>query len=135
MAAFVYTDAALTINGVDLSTKVKSVTLTIDVAAIDATAMGGAGYVTNVGGLKSGSLAVTFNDDLAASSTDVTIFPLLGTVVAFTLKSLSSANAATNPQYSGSVLISGTSIGGGVGELAAKSVTWPTSGAISRATA
>lgn len=134
MAAFVYTDASLTVNGVDLSTKVKSVTLTIDVAAIDATAMGGGGYVANVGGLKSGSLAVTFNDDLAASSVDVTIFPLLGTSVAFTLKSLSTATAATNPQYSGNVLVTGTSIGGGVGELAAKSVTWPTTGAVTRAT-
>lgn len=134
MAAFVYTDADFTLNGVNLSTKVKSVTLTIDVAAIDATAMGGSGYVANVGGLKSGTVAVTFNDDLAASSVDVTLQPLLGQSVAFTLKALSSATAATNPQYSGNVLVTGTSIGGGVGELAAKSVSWPTTGAITRAT-
>ena len=41
---------------------------------------------------------------------------------------------ATNPNYTGSVLISGHSVGGSHGEVASKSLTFPTSGAVSRAT-
>ena len=134
MAVFVYTDAYLSINGQNVSDHVKSVTATIDVAVQDATAMGTSGFVSNLGGLKSGSLAITFNDDFAASNVDSIIWPLLGTVVAFELRPTSSAVGTGNPKLTGNVLVSGTSVGGGVGELAAKSVTWPTSGSVSRAT-
>lgn len=134
MAVFAYTDAYLVVNSVNLSDHVKSVTLTVDVAQLDTTAMGDT-WTEQIGGLKSGSIAVTFNDDMAASNVDATIWPALGTVVTFELRPTSSAVGATNPKWTGSVLISGTSVGGGVGELAAKSVTWPTSGTVTRATA
>jgi hypothetical protein len=43
--------------------------------------------------------------------------------------------STTNPKWTGSVQISQLAAGGAVGELAAKSVSWPTSGTITRATA
>jgi hypothetical protein len=134
MAVFVYTDAYLTLNGVELSTKVKTVTLTIDVATQDGTAMGGSGWTTNVPGLKSGSLAITFNDDFASSNVDATIAAALGTSVAFELRPTSSAVGSGNPKWTGNVIINQNVIGGGIGELAAKSVTFPTTGAVTRAT-
>lgn len=133
MATLAYTDAYLVINSVNLSSFVKSVSLTIDGAQLDDTAMGDTS-VSLIGGLKSGTLAVTFNDDFAASSTDVTLWPLLNTVTTFELRPTSGSVSATNPKWSGSVLISQLSVGGGVGELAQKSVSWPTSGTVTRAT-
>lgn len=134
MAVLAFTDCYVSINATNLSDHVKSVSLTVDVAQLDSTAMGDT-YTEMIGGLKSGSLAITFNDDFAASNVDATIWPLLGTAVAFEIRPTSSAVGATNPKWTGSVLISGTSVGGGVGELAAKSVTWPTTGTVTRATA
>ena len=48
---------------------------------------------------------------------------------------LDAAVSATNPSYTFSVLVSEwTPLNGGVGELATASVTWPISGAITKAT-
>jgi hypothetical protein len=133
VAVFAYTDAYLVLNSVNLSDHIKSVALTIDVAQLDSTAMGDT-YTEMIGGLKSGSLAITFNDDFASGSVDATIAAALGTVVTFELRPTSAAVGATNPKWTGSVLVAGNSIGGGVGELGAKSVTFPTSGTVTRAT-
>lgn len=133
MATFAYTDASVTINSVDLSDHVKSVALTLDVAALDDTAMGDS-WVSNIAGLKSGTVAITFNDDFAESEVDATLWAAFGTVVPIALRPTSSAKSATNPEYSGSVLINQLTVGGDIGALAAKTVTWPTSGTVSRAT-
>jgi hypothetical protein len=134
MAVFTYTDAYLSLAGTNVSDHVKSVSLTIDVATQDATAMGGGGWVSNVSGVKSGSLAITFNDDFAASNVDAIVAAALGTSVAFELRPTSSAVGTGNPKWTGNVLVTQNIIGGGVGELAAKSVTYPTTGAVTRAT-
>jgi aryl-alcohol dehydrogenase-like predicted oxidoreductase len=60
----------------------------------------------------------------------------LGTSVAFTVKSTSAATGANNAIYSGSVLITEWNpINASVGDLAQVSVTWPATGAVSRAVA
>jgi hypothetical protein len=133
MAVMALTNEYLSINATVMSSWVKSATLTVDVAALDSTAMGDA-WTDNIGGLKSGTLAVTFNDDLAAGAVDVTLWPLLGTVVPFEVRLDAGAASATNPKYTGSVLINQHMIGGSVGDLAGKTFSFPTSGAITRAT-
>jgi hypothetical protein len=58
----------------------------------------------------------------------------IGTSVAFTVKPTSGATGAGNPVYSGSVLITEWNpINASVGDLAQVSVTWPVTGAVSRA--
>lgn len=133
MAVFALTNEYLALNSTNLSDHVKSCVLTVDVAQLDSTAMGDS-WVEVIGGLKSGSLAITFNDDYAASNVDVTLWPLLGTVVTFEVRPDAGAVSATNPKYTGSVLISQHALGGSVGDLAAKSVTYQTSGTVTRAT-
>lgn len=134
MAIFVYVDAAITINSVDLSDHISKATLKIDVDDKESTAFGSI-WKTRLGGLKDGSIALEFNSDFAASKIDATIWPLIGTVTAITIKATLGANSTTNPQYSGNVLVKEYSpLDGSVGDLAKNSVTWPTSGAISRAT-
>jgi hypothetical protein len=134
MAVFVLTDANVVINSVVLSTYVKKVTLKIDAAAQDITAMGGNGYKASIGGLKSWSVDVEFNQDFAASAIDATLWPLIGTVVPVRVKALSTANSTTNPEYSGNVFMKTYQpIQGAVGATAMTTVTFDGAGALSRA--
>jgi len=135
MAAFTLKDPAFTLNGTDLKQWVTSVTLKTSVDAVETTASGAAGK-TRIGGLPDFSLEVEFNQDFAGAAVDATIWPLVGTVVPFTLKPTSAATSATNPQYSGSVLIAEyTPLDGKIGDLASVKVSWPGSGFVTRATA
>lgn len=134
MATFVLTDADVTVNSVNLSDWVTSVTISVEVDDQEDTAMGDT-YRSRVGGLKDWTLDLDFNADFAASAVDQTIWSLLGTSVAVTVKPTSGATAATNPQFSGNVLVTEYSpVDGGVGDLATTSVSWPGNGALSRAT-
>jgi hypothetical protein len=134
MATFVFTDASVTINSVDLSDHVRSVTLDITAEEQDDTAMG-ATFRSRKGGLKDGSISLEFNSDFAAAEIDATLFPILATTVAFVVKPTSSAVSSTNPSYSGNCLVTQhVPVGNAVGDLATTSVTWPTSGTITRAT-
>ena len=95
----------------------------------------GATFRSRKGGLKDGSISLEFNSDFAASEIDATLFPILATTVAFVVKPTSSAVSATNPSYSGNCLVTQhVPVGNAVGDLATTSVTWPTSGTITRAT-
>jgi len=136
MAAFALLSEQLTINSVDYTalSMVKSATLTLDAAQLDPTAMGDS-WTEVLGGLKSGSLSVTFNDDYAASSIDQLLFPLFGTVTTFLVRPTTAVVGATNPNYTGSIFIAQHVLGGQIGDLASKSLTFPTSGAVLRAVA
>jgi len=135
MATFVLTDATLVVNSVNLSDHVRSMTLSTSAAVVDDTNMGDT-WEVKLGGRKSATLTVEFSQDFAAANVDATLFAALGTVVTWTGKPTSAATSATNPQYSGSVLVSEYQpIDGSHGDLATTSVTWPCSGAVSRATA
>jgi hypothetical protein len=133
MAVFAFTDGFLLLNAANLSDHCKNLVLAIDADALDSTGMG-ATYKSFLGGLKSGQLTIEFMDDFAASSVDVTLFPLLGTVTTFEIRPTSGARSVTNPAYTGSVLIAKHGIGGQLGALAPLSVTYPTSGTVLRQT-
>ena len=132
MAVFALTSTVTSINSVDYSDHLKSAVLSLDAAQLDTTDFASGGWVEMIGGLKSGSLQLNFMDDVADNDVDEELYALLGTVVTFAVKATSSAISASNPEYQGSVLITGHTIGGAVGELAQKSLTFPTSGAIVR---
>lgn len=132
MAVFALTAQVVTVNSVDYSDHLKSATLAVDAAQLDTTDFASAGWTEMIGGLKSGTLALNFNDDVADDDVDEELWALLGTVVAFTLKPVAGTTGTSNPEYQGNVLITSTSIGGDVGALAEKSLTWPITGAITR---
>lgn len=132
MAVYALTSQVVTINSVDYSDHLKSATLTVDAAQLDTTDFASGGWVEMIGGLKSGTLALEFMDDVADNDVDEELWNLLGTVVTFTIKATSGSISTSNPEYQGNVLITGHSLGGAVGELAQKSLTFPTSGAITR---
>lgn len=135
MGSFAFVDAKVTVNAVDLSSFVRQVTINASADQLDDTAMGDT-FRSRIGGLKDWTIALEFNADYAASAVDATLWPLLGTVTTVTVKATSASTSATNPIYSGPVVVSGhTPVGGSVGDLATVSVTWQGAGALTRATA
>lgn len=135
MAKFVATDHKITINGTNFSDSLQSVDLTIQADEVDTTTFGGA-WKTVTGGLRSGSLTLNFYQDFAAGSVDATLWPLLNTAATVTITPTSTAVSATNPAYTAICLVSQYQpFASTVGDLATLSVTWPTSGTVTRATA
>src|SRR5690242_12529952 len=78
----------------------------IDVAVQESTAFGGGGFRSRVAGLKDAKLDITWNQDFAAAQVDALIWPLLGTTTTFEIRPTSGARSATNPAYTGSVVVS-----------------------------
>ncbi len=134
MAKFVTTDYKVTLNGTDFSTSLDSVELAIESDDVETTAFGST-FRTRVGGLKAASLTLEFHQDFGASSVDATLFPLLNTIATVVMLPTSAAASATNPSYTATCLVNQYSpIASSVGDLATFSVTWPTSGTVTRGT-
>ena len=126
--------AAVTVNSVDLSDHITQASLEINYDDVDTTAFGDTTR-TRIAGLGDASVSITFNQDYAASEVDATLNGIVGTAVAFELTPEAGAVSATNPKYSGSCLVvSYQPISAEVGSLATLSVSWPVTGAITRAT-
>ncbi|MGH3978086.1 MAG: hypothetical protein ACRDRZ_03630 [Pseudonocardiaceae bacterium] len=135
MANFVYTDAKVTINSVDLSTAIRKVSLSVEVDGQENTAMGGAGWRSRLGGLRDSTCELEFAQDFAAAQVDATLWAVLGTTTTVAVRPTSGAISATNPEYIGSMLLEEYSpIDGEVGDAATASVTFIGSGALTRDT-
>lgn len=125
----------ISLNATDLSSYIKDGTLEMESEALDSTTMGSSGWSEFLAGLKSATLSFNAVDDVAAAAIDSIIWPLFGTVVTFEVRLNSAVVGTSNPKYTGSVLVNKFAIGGEVGQLAMKELEFPTSGAITRATA
>lgn len=135
MAKFVATDYDITIGSTDLSASIAALTLDITAEEQDVTAFGNT-YRARIAGLKDGSISLDFHQDFGAGAVDATLFPLLGSAVAFVIKPTSGTVSATNPTYSGTAIVTQYQpFASSVGDLATLSVSWPLSGAVTRATA
>jgi len=134
MSEFMLNDASITINSVDLSTYVTSVTLSQSADSLETTAMGDTAR-TFIGGLTNGTIDIDFNADFAASKTEATIYPLVGTTTAVVVKPVDASTSATNPSYTFNVVVTEwDTLNGSIGELATHSVSWQIAGAITKAT-
>lgn len=126
----------LSLAGNDLSSYTRKAEVSVEVEDKDVTTYASLGWKVVQGGLKSGELGVEFLQDVAATKIDSIMWPLLGTVVPFVTRLDQAAVSASNPSYSGSVLIkSWNPVEGSIGDEASVSVTYPTSGAVTRAVA
>ena len=133
MARIVLTDAKVTINSVNLSDHIASVSLSATNDVVETSAFSSTAAKTRVAGLQDNSVTLEFHQDYASSNVEATIYPLLGTTTTIVVSPTSTVSA-TSPSYSFTALVSEwTPLNGGVGELATASVTWPVSGAITKA--
>jgi hypothetical protein len=136
MAKTVVTSRYVSIGTADVSSALSGASLEITVEEVDKTSLGSAGWREVAAGLKSGSVTLNFQQDFGVGGVDALLYPLIGTEATVTIRSSSATVSATNPAYSAVVLISQyTPIAGAVGDLATFDVTFPTVGAVSRATA
>jgi hypothetical protein len=125
----------LSINSNDLSEFTKKAELQVEVEEKDVTNYKSLGWKEVVGGLKSGEVGCEFLQDFAATKLDAIMWPLLGTVVPFEVRADQAVVGVSNPKYTGSMLIKGWNpVTGSVGDEATVSVSFPTSGAVVRAT-
>ena len=135
MAKFVATDYKVTINGGTVSSSLASVELPIEIDEQETTAFGSE-WRTRIAGLKSGSITLEFHQDFAAGALDSILWPLLGTNATVVVVPTSGTVNASNPSYTGTFLVNQyTPYASTVGDLATVSVSWPLTGALTRATA
>lgn len=126
----------LSINSNTLNEFTKKAELTVEVEEKDVTNYASLGWKEVIGGLKSAELSCEFLQDFAATKLDAIMWPLLGTVVPFEVRADQAAVGTSNPKYTGSILINGWNpLTGSVGDEATVSLGFPTSGAVTRATA
>jgi hypothetical protein len=125
MAVEIIKNASVTINAVDLSSLVESVQITHAAERVEITSMGMTSrrYTT---GLAADAMVINFYVDFAASKTEATIYPLVGTTTTVIVKPTSAATSATNPTYtySNAYVESHTPIGSGkIGEIPMTQIT------------
>ena len=137
MAKYVIQGTSVTFNGSDISGSVARAELVINAAEVDTTDFGSNGWTEVVGGLKSGSVSLDFHNDFGAGGVSALMQDLVGTIGTVTVIAANgTAASATTPSYTAEVLINSfTPIAGAVGDLSTFSVTFPTSGEVSYATA
>ena len=135
MPKFAATDFNVLINGTNFSTNLNSVELTLSADDLETTAFGGE-WRTRIAGLKSGSLTLNFMQDFGAASVDATLYPIFGSNATVVIKPTSATVSSTNPAYTAVALVTAYSpYSSSVGDIATLSVTWPTTGTVTRATA
>ena len=133
MAQIVLKDASISIGGVELADRSNSVEVNYEIESVEVTSFGG--NRSFVGGLQNNTCTVELMQDFAATETEATIFPLVGTQLTLIFKPTSDAVGADNPSYTitGAYLASHTPIAAAVGELAMTSLTF-TGGTLVKAT-
>jgi len=135
MAVFLNNLVGVKVNSVDLSDHVTSVTLNRNFDELEVTAMGDTGHKF-VKGLEASSITIDFLNDTASANVLATLQAAWGTsVTVVLLQSKGTAVSATNPLYTMTCLINGTTdINGAVGDLGTQSVTWNVNGSVAVAT-
>lgn len=137
MAVYLSNGVVLTVNAVDLSSLVSSVTINRSFEELPVTAMGDSGQ-RYVKGLEASSISIEFFNDAESAKTLQTLnsSSVWGNNVTVTVKQSSAATSATNPLYTMTCLVNNTTpINGAVGDLSTQSVTWNVSGTIAITTA
>jgi hypothetical protein len=135
VAVYLSNGVVLTVNAVDLSTLVSSVTINRSFDELEVTAMGDSGHKF-VKGLEASSINIDFFNDEASAKTLQTLQTTWGTSTTVTVKQTSATVSATNPLYTMSCLVNNTTpINGAVGDLSTQSVTWTVNGTIAVTTA
>lgn len=138
MAKYVVTGNTVSFNGTDISASVARAELVVSASEIDVTDFASGGWTEVVGGLKSGSVSLDLHADFGVSGLSTLIgeaqVGTLGTVTI--IAGNGTAASSTTPEYTAVCLVSSvTPVAGAVGDLSTFSVTWPTSGEITKATA
>lgn len=136
MPKYIVTNPKVTINGGTVSSSVAAATLELTSTDVDVTSFGSNGWTEVIGGLKSGTVSLDFHSGYAAGEINTVLNPLVGTIATVTINPNGTAVSSTNPTWTATVLVNSVSpVAGAVGDLATFSVSYPTSGSVTFATA
>lgn len=137
MAKFIATGTKVTLNGNDFSSSCARAELVINAAEVTTTDFGSNGWTEVIGGLKSGQVSLDFHSDYGVGAVSRIFQPLVGTIGTVVLIAANGTAASqATPAYTATVLINSfTPVSGAVGDLSTFSVTFPTTGEVSYATA
>lgn len=127
MAKLVLRDCFIEINGVNFSSHVSQVEVSLSKDEIDTTNFGGSGR-ERVAGLKDDQFQITFQQDYASGEVDDVLYPLWDQEEEFVVKvrPTSQAISANNPEYSATcILLEYQPISGKVGDLSDTKVKIP----------
>jgi predicted secreted protein len=131
----VFTNAVVTLNGVDLSDHCAAVTIDQSADEVETTAFGTAGWRTRVTGLKDGSVKIDWHQDYATSSVNATLTSAFGSVGTVVVIPNGTAVTASNPRFTCPVVVSGYSpVAGSIGDLLTFSTTWAAAGPFTQGT-
>lgn len=135
MAKYVVIEPVIVFNGSTVTSSCASVTLNIEADEVETTAFGST-FRTRVGGLKTGTVDFEFHQDMDSGAIDSLIFSNLGGTVPVRIRpGGTAAVGSSNPEYRFDVLVTQANpIDSAVGDLATQSVSFPTTGTITRAT-
>lgn len=131
MAVFLNNKVGVKVNSVDLSDHVTAATINRNFDELPVTAMGDSGHKF-IKGLEASSITLDFLNDTATGSVLQTLQSAWGTnVTVVILQDKAAAVSATNPLYTMTCLINGTTdVNGSVSDLSVQSLTWNVSGTI-----
>jgi hypothetical protein len=130
MAVYLANTGILTVNAVDLSTLVTSVTINRSFDELEVTSLGDSGH-RFVKGLEASSISIDFINDADTAKTLQTLQTTWGTNTVVTFKQSSGVTAPSNPLYTMTCLVNNiTPANGDVASLSTQSVTWNVSGTI-----
>ena len=132
-----FLDAEVTVNSVDLSSFVRSVSLDVNNEILETTAMGDATRV-KIAGMKDWSASVEFYNSFYTAEVDATLWPLNDAGTVFTLTVMPNKTdgiSVTNPKYTGSVILpTYQPIAGAHNDVLMSTVSFESSGALTRTT-
>lgn len=135
MAVYLSNGVSVTVDSVDLSSLVSSVTINRSFDELEITAMGDSGHRFTKG-LEASSVTIDFFNDSDTSKTLQKLNTIWGTSVTVVIKQTSGAVSASNPSYTMSCLINNTTpVNGAVGDISTQSLTWNVNGTIAVASA
>ncbi len=136
MAKFIVTATAVKIGTTNVSDSIASATLELTSADVDVTDFSSNGWTEVIGGLKSGTLSLDIHADNGVGAITTILNPLLGTIATVVIAPNGTVGSSSNPIYTVPILVNSFSpVAGAVGDLSTFSVSFPTSGSVSFATA
>lgn len=135
MATVILKNAFFDVDGTDLSDHAHQLQLEYSADEVEDTNFGDDTHLMMANSLKNWTLTVTFAQDYDASSVDDTLFSKVGSSVTVKVRPDAGAIAATNPEFTGSaILTSYPPLGGSIGERLTTEATFQAAGDLSRNT-
>lgn len=116
-----FTNALVLVNGQDLSSAVRGVTVEDSRNPVDVTGMG-SGYIQETKGLGTAAITIQFLQDFSAGRVHATLQPLVGstTPIAVEVRAVNAARSATNPAMlmAAALLFTYNPLDGSIGDAA-----------------